>query len=128
MELNQITNIVPEVEVTEIIKVNDDTGELYVPKEVTEHLRMIEQTKKDFDAYEKRVREMLKDAMEEYGVTKIDTDDIRVNYIADSESEKVVFNEDTFRTKYKEMYDVVADDCEEIKVTKRKAHVKVTTK
>lgn len=128
MEINTTTKVVPEVEVTEIIKVNEETGELYVPKEVTEHLRMIEQTKKEFDAYEKRVREMLQSAMESYGVTKIDTDDVRVNYIEESESEKVVFNEETFRTKYKEMYSVVADDCEEVKVTKRKAHVKVTTK
>ena len=89
---------------------------------------MIEQTKKEFDAYEKRVREMLKDAMEQFGVTKIDTDDVRVNYIEESESEKVVFNEETFRTKYAEMYAVVAPVCEEVKVTKRKAHVKVTTK
>ncbi len=127
MELNQRNNVVPEVEVTDIIKV-DDNGQLYVPKEVTDHLALIERSKKEFDAYEKRVREMLKDAMEEHGVTKIDTDTVLVNYIAESDTEKVVFNEDKFRANYPEMFSVVYDDCTEIKTTKRKAHVKVTTR
>lgn len=125
MELKQRTEVVPEVEVTEIIKVDQETGELYVPKEVTEHLALIERSKKEFEAYEKRVREMLKSAMEEYGVKTIDTDDVLVNYIKASESESVKFSEEKLRNNFPDIYSMVYDDCTEIKTSKRKAYVTI---
>lgn len=126
MEIKQKKAEVVDVEVNEIIVVDQETGELYVPKEVTQHLALIEKTKKEFKAYEERVREMLTEAMEQYQVTSIDTDDVKVAYIKESETEDVKFNDELLRQNYPEVYKMVYDDCTEVVTRKRKAHVKIT--
>lgn len=122
MKLNNIEE--KKVDSTGIICVDQETGELYVPRDVTEHLALIEQQKKENDAYEKKVREALKMAMEEYGITKIESDYVTVSYVA--ETETVSFDKKLFEENFPALYASVEDECS--KITSRKAHVKINVK
>lgn len=70
-------------EIMDIIT-QDENGKLTVAKEVISAMVAIEEQnkelKKQYDVY----RQALKDAMEKHGITKIDADDITVNYIEES--------------------------------------------
>lgn len=118
MELKQTT--IPKEENLEIIAVDQETGELYVPKTVIDHLTEIERAKKEFKAYEENVKVKLKEAMEEYGVTKIDTDTILVNYMG--EGERVTVDSKLLQKMFPETYNAVT------KVSTVKPHVRMKLK
>lgn len=83
-----MTTTNPE-EIKEIIAVDQETGELYIPKEVIDHIEYIEKIEKMAKKKKDEMRKLLKAAMEQYGVTKIDTDNVIVNYVAESEQIRV---------------------------------------
>lgn len=104
----------------EIIAVDQETGELYVPQNVIDHLTQIERTKKEFKSYEESVRAELKSAMEKYGITKIDTDTILVNYV--DEGERVSVDSKLLKEAFPETYKAVT------KVSPVKASVRMKLK
>lgn len=110
MELKQAT----KQEELEIIAVDEETGELYVPQNVIDHLTQIETAKKEFKAYEEGVRAELKSAMEKYGVTKIDTDSILVNYVA--EHERISVDSKLLQSAFPEVYQAVTK-CSDVKAS-----------
>lgn len=110
MELKQET----KQEELEIIAVDEETGELYVPQNVIDHLTQIETAKKEFKAYEEGVRAELKSAMEKYGITKIDTDTILVNYVA--EHERISVDSKLLQSAFPEVYQAVTK-CSDVKAS-----------
>ena len=65
----------------EIIKIDKETGEIFVAKEIIGTIRNLELEKKRIDKEYKQYKTALKEAMEEYGVEKIDSDELLVSYI-----------------------------------------------
>ena len=92
-------------EITEIVAVDQQTGELFVPKQVIAHLTEIQRAKKEFEEYEKDVRSKLKAAMQEYGIEKIDTDSIVVNYV--DETERISVDSKLLKKAFPEVYEAV---------------------
>lgn len=92
-------------EITDIVAVDNETGELFIPKDVIAHLTEIQRARAEFDAYEKDVRAKLKQAMEEYSITKIDTDTLAVNYVA--ETERISVDSKLLKKAFPEVYEAV---------------------
>ena len=103
-------------EMIDIIKENEN-GKLVIAKEACEIISMYErqmkQIKKEYDAY----KAALLEAMETYGVKKIDTDDFVVSYVAPTE--RVSLDSKKVEAEYPEVY----QDC--MKVSDVKASVRV---
>lgn len=104
----------------EIVKVDKETGELYVAKEVIDVIRNLELDKKRIDKEYKEYKNALKSAMEEYGIEKIDSDELLVTYIDGHERISV----DTKRLE--EQYPKVYMDC--LKASDVKPSVRVTVR
>ena len=105
-------------EVAEIIT-KDDEGKLIVQKNVIEAMSMIERQKKELTAQFDTYREALKQAMEEYGVTKIDSDELVATYVAEHEQIKLDSKA------VKEFYPKVYEDCTKLSPVKASVRVRL---
>ena len=103
-------------EVFEIIKENAD-GNLVVAKQACDMIsaceRQMKQIKKQYDEY----KQALLEAMEQYGIRKIDTEDFVVSYIG--ATERVTLDSKRVEAEYPEVY----KECQ--KVSDVKASVRV---
>ena len=106
-------------EIFEIIKENDD-GDLVVAKQACDMItaceRQMKQIKKQYAEY----KQALLEAMEEYGIEKIDTDDFVVSYV--KETERVSLDQKKLEKEYPKAY----YDCQ--RVSDVKANVRVRLK
>lgn len=112
-------NIITKPDIKEVIA-KDEKGDLYVPQAVADHIVQIEQIEKEAKKFKDDMRAKLKDAMEEYGVDKIETEKLLVNYIA--EGERVTVDSKALQKYFPDVYDSVS------KVSPVKASVRVKTK
>jgi hypothetical protein len=78
------------------------------------------QAKKDLEAKEADLKVKLQDAMEAYGIKKFTSDILDITYVAASKAESID------STKLKAKYPHIAAEC--VKVSNRKAYIKVTMK
>lgn len=76
--------------------------------------------KKQIEAQEKELKDRLKQAMEQYGIKKFESDILNITYVAEGTQSKV----DT--TKLKKLHPYIAKECS--KVSKTSAYIKVTVK
>jgi len=77
-------------------------------------------TKKQIEAQEKELKDKLKQAMEQFGIKKFESDILNITYVPEGTQSKV----DT--TKLKKLYPDIAEEC--TKVSKTSAYIKVTVK
>jgi len=108
-------------QVLDIIKQNED-GKLVVAKEACDFILNAEQQMKQIKEAYADYKEALKQAMEEYGVEKIQTDDFTVSYV--KATERVSLDVKQVEKKYPE----VSCDPDCLKVTDVKASVRVRLK
>ena len=76
--------------------------------------------KKQLEETEKKMKDALKQAMEEYGIKKFESDILNITYVAESQSTSVD------SAKLKKLYPQIADECS--KTSKRSAYIKVEVK
>lgn len=88
--------------------------------EVLQKIATIVNMKKQCEEQEKTLKDQLKQAMEQYGVKKFESDILNITYVAPSESVSV----DTAQIKKK--YPDIAKECS--KTTKKSAYIKVEVK
>ena len=102
------------------IFVKNENGEMIVAPSAIERIRDIEIQKKkltkDYDKY----RKFLKEGMEEYGIKKVDTDDILITYT--EPYEKTVLDTNKLWKEYKD----IAFKCQ--KDSEVKASVRITVR
>lgn len=115
----EIKQTIKEEENMEIIAVDQETGELYVPQTVIDHLTQIETARKEFDKYEKQVKAQLKEAMEKYKITTIDTDGLLISYVAPSE--RITVDSKMLKTAFPEVYDA----CSKVSEVRSSVRIKV---
>lgn len=108
-------------QVLDIIKQNED-GRLVVAKEACDFILNAEQQMKQIKEAYAQYKEALKQAMEEHGVEKIQTDNFTVSYVA--ATERVSLDTKAVEQKYPEVY--YDPDCQ--KVSDVKASVRVRLK
>lgn len=77
-------------------------------------------TKKQIEAQEKELKDKLKQAMEQFGIKKFESDILNITYVPEGTQTKV----DT--TKLKKLHPDIAEEC--TKVSKTSAYIKVTVK
>ena len=103
-------------EVFEIIKKNEN-GDLVVAKQACDMIsaceRQMKQIKKQYDEY----KQALLEAMEQNGITKIDTDDFVVSYVAPTE--RITLDSKKVEAEHPEVYKAC------MKVSDVKASVRV---
>lgn len=73
----------------EIIQVDRETGEIYVARETMAVIKKLETDKKRIDEEYKEYKTALLRAMQEYGIEKIDSDDMLVTYVGEHERTSV---------------------------------------
>jgi hypothetical protein len=113
-------NEIIKEEIKEVVAVDKETGELYVPQAVADHIAYIERFEKEAKKQRDDMRAKLKEAMEEYGIEKIETDNLIVNYVA--EGEQIRVDSKALQKFYPDVYDVVS------KVTPVKSSVRIKIK
>ena len=105
-------------EFLDIIK-EDENGKLAIAKEACEIISMYEREmktiKKEYDEYKKALLE----AMENYGVKKIDTDDFVVSYVAPTE--RITLDSKKVEAEYPDVY----RECMKISDVKSSVRVKL---
>ena len=99
-----------------LIKV--ENGEL--TQETVEFIKSLEARKKAFDDKYKEIKEELLKAMEQNGVYKFESDDLRINYIAETQRED--FDKKQFKADMPQLYD------EYIRYSTVKASVRIAVK
>lgn len=62
---------------------------LAIKQNAIDAILIIEKKKKQLDTKYKEYKKELLAAMEEYGITKIDSDDMRVSYVSEAERESI---------------------------------------
>ncbi len=85
----------------ELIKIIDNKPVL--DSEIAFQLAEYERKVKLIDEEEKRLKSAILKAMEEHNIIKIDTEDILINYIPESDREK--FESKKFKEEHPDMYD-----------------------
>lgn len=103
----------------EIIAVDKKTGEIYVTKETMEIIRNYEVRKKELDEEYKQYKKALLDAMEEYGVEKVDSEDLLVTYVG--ETERVSVDSKKLEKEFPEVY----AQCLKVSTVKPSVRVKI---
>lgn len=86
----------------EIIVVDKTTGELSIPKQIIEAIRINQVTLKQAKESDKEFKKRLREAMEEFGVEKITSDVLTVNYVG--EYEKTSVDLEKLKRDYPEAY------------------------
>lgn len=76
--------------------------------------------KKQIEAKEKELKDQLKQAMEQYGVTKFESDILNITYVAESSSTQLD------SAKVKKLHPDIVSKCS--KTVKKSAYIKVTVK
>ena len=79
----------------------DDEGNMIVSPSAIERIREIEVQKKKLDKEYKKYRSVLKDGMEEYGIKKVDTDEMLITYV--EPTERITIDNDKLWTEYKDV-------------------------
>lgn len=97
--------------------VKNEDGDMVVADNALAMLRNMEEQRKAFDKQYSKVKSVLLDGMEEYGIKKVETDDLRITYI--EETERYSIDTKMLWAKYKD----VAFKCE--KSSKVKASVRI---
>ena len=87
-------------------------------------LAFVQQQRKELDAREKHIKDTLLKRMEVYGITSVDNDIVRINYIPESES--VSIDTKTFKNKEPDLYHEIENKYN--KRVKKKAYVRITVK
>ena len=100
--------------------VRDDNGDMIVKPEAISAIRSIAVQKKQFDKQFDKLKKMLLDGMEEYGIKKIDTEDLLVTYV--EPTERLSIDTKKLWDEYKE----IAFDCQ--KFSPVKSSVKITVR
>lgn len=103
----------------EIIVKNED-GTLQVPKKIIEEIKKNEENIKTSKARNDKFKASLKEAMEEYGIEKITSDELTVSYV--SEHETVRLDSKAVKENYPRIY----EEC--TKISDVKSSVRVTLK
>ena len=114
-----MNNIIKRPDIKEVIA-KDKEGNLYVPQAVVDHIVQIEQIEKEAKKFKDDMRAKLKDAMEEYGVEKIETEHLIVNFI--QAGERVTVDSKALQKYFPDVFDSVS------KISPVKASVRVKTK
>lgn len=65
------------------------TGELTVPKEIIAAIKNNEHIKREVKAFDEEFKKRLKEAMEYYGIDKIESDELTVSYVGEYTSTRV---------------------------------------
>jgi len=113
-------NEIIKEEIKEVVAVDKETGELYVPQAVAEHIAYIERIENEAKKQKDNMRAKLKAAMEEYGFEKIETDDLIVNYV--KEGERITVDSKALQKFFPDVYDAVS------KVSTVKSSVRIKLK
>lgn len=99
--MNELILSNPEIE---LISVDQETGELMVSKDAIAAIKHNEQLKREVKAFDEEFKKRLKEAMEEYGIDKIESDDLTVSYVGEHTQMRV--DNERFKALYpKEYYD-----------------------
>ena len=64
----------------------DANGQMIIKPEAALAIREMEKQKKEIDKYCKKVKNLLRDGMEEYGIEKLDSEDVLITYVEESDS------------------------------------------
>ena len=102
------------------IFVKDDDGNMIIAPHAIERIHDIEVQKKALDKEYKKFKSALLDGMETYGLKKVDTDDLLVTYV--EETERLDIDRDRLWAEHKD----IAFECQ--KFTKVKASVRITVR
>lgn len=102
------------------IFVKDEEGQMVVAHSALERIAEIETEKKRLDKEYKKYRKVLQEGMEEYGIKKVDTDDVLITYI--EPTEKLAINQKKLWAEYKD----IAFKCQEFSPVK--ASIKITVR
>lgn len=81
----------------------DENGAYRLDDGLEEYLVALDYKEKIVKEQKEEIRQMLIDKMEEYGLTKIETDMVRISYIAENERE--TFDKKAFQTDNPDLYD-----------------------
>ena len=100
--------------------VKDENGQMVVSPEAIATIREIECQHKNFDKQYKKFKKMLLEGMEEYGIKKVDTEDLLVTYV--EEGEQVKMDNDKLWANYKN----IAFECQ--KVVPVKSSIRITVR
>ena len=87
---------------------------------VLQQIASIVRIKKQCEEQEKELKDQLKQAMEEYGVKKFESDILNITYVAESTATSID------STKLKKLYPKIAEECS--KTSKKSAYIKVEVK
>ena len=102
----------------ESLFVKSEEGQMVLSENAIDVIRGIELQKKEIEKQYKKYRKALLDGMEAYGLTKVDTEDLLVTYVP--ETERVSIDTDKLWKEHKD----VAFKCQ--KISDVKASVRVT--
>ena len=97
-----------------------EDGNMIIAPAAIEKIRSIETERKQFDKDYKKFKKMLKEGMEEYGIKKLDNEDLLITYV--EPTEKVVIDTAKLWAEYKH----VALACE--KESQVSSSVKITVR
>ena len=98
----------------------DGNGGMIVRPEAIQAIRQIQVEYKDFEKKYKKFKKVLLEGMEEYGIKKVDNEDLLITYI--EEKEQVRIDNDKLWTDYKD----IAFECQ--KVVPVSSTVKITVR
>lgn len=100
--------------------IKGDDGNMVISAGAIEKIRDIEVQRKEFDKAYKKMKSMLLDGMETYGIKKADTDDLLITYVAPTE--RIGIDTDKLWAEYSD----VAFECQ--KFSSVKSGVKITVR
>ena len=98
----------------------DESGEMVLAPNAIETLHDMEVRRKTLDKEMKKVKETLLNGMEEYGIKKVETDDLLITYV--EPQERVTIDNQKLWDEYKS----IAFKCQ--KITPVKSSVRITTR
>lgn len=92
----------------QLITADPETGELMVSKDAIAAIKHNEQMKREVKAFDEEFKKRLKEAMEEYHIDKIESDELTVSYVAEHTQTRV--DSERFKAVYtKEYYDCLKE-------------------
>ena len=103
--------------------VDEETGlETFKSQQIAvlQQIAALVTTKKQIEAQEKELKDKLKEAMEQYGVKKFESDILNITYVAESTSTSID------SAKLKKLHPDIATECS--KISKKSAYIKVEVK
>ena len=104
----------------ESLFIKDQDGQVVVAPDALEAIRAIEVEMKQLNKKYKKYKEVLLNGMEDYGLKKVDTDDLLISYV--EPTERISLDQDKLWKEHKD----VAWQCQ--KVSPVKASIRITVR